>query len=114
MKTEIKYADFDKFRKEIKKLSDNLRGKIIATLMELEECGIERIDTKYLRSKIYEIRIIQSNIHFRILFFYNIGTKSCIVIIGGFVKKTQKTPKHILKHAEKVYKNYLNRNEEKR
>ncbi|MGP1438553.1 MAG: type II toxin-antitoxin system RelE/ParE family toxin [Treponema sp.] len=61
---------------------------------KIEQQGIEFVKVKPLQKKIYEIK---SN-DLRSLFKYKKGK---IIIIGVvFVKKTQKTPKDIIKLAE--------------
>ena len=61
--------------------------------------------SKYLRNKIYEMRVRHKNIITRSLFFYFEGKK--IVLTHGFIKKTEKTPKAEIEKAEKLRNYYI-------
>ena len=71
----------------------------------------ERIPKKFFThltstSGLYEIRIeYQSNIY-RIFSFFDEG--KLVVLINGFQKKTQKTPKKEIELAERLKKEYYN------
>ena len=77
----------------------------------LSECGnsLREPYTKYLSNGIFELRIISSGNHIRLLFFYK--DKRTIVLTNGFVKKTAKTPKKELELAIKRKTEYLSRGE---
>lgn len=72
----------------------------------------DRIPKKFFKhltstDGLYEIRIeYQSNIY-RIFCFFDEGR--LIVILNGFQKKTQKTPKQEIELAEKLKKEYFNK-----
>ncbi len=76
--------------------------KLIATL--------ERVPAKYFNhiknsSGLYEIRVeVGSNI-FRVFSFFDKG--KVIILINGFQKKSQKTPKKEIEKAEKLKKQYF-------
>ncbi|MCL2074786.1 MAG: type II toxin-antitoxin system RelE/ParE family toxin [Marinilabiliaceae bacterium] len=76
--------------------------------MQLIE-SIEKIPEKYLKhikgtSGLYEIRVeVGSNIY-RVFCFFDKG--QLVVLINGFRKKTQKTPKNEIELAEKLKKEY--------
>jgi len=71
--------------------------------------SIEKIPEKYLKhikgtSGLYEIRVeVGSNIY-RVFCFFDKG--QLVVLINGFRKKTQKTPKNEIELAEKLKKEY--------
>jgi phage-related protein len=71
---------------------------------------IDRIPEKYFdhmtgSSGIFEIRIEVGSDIFRVFSFFDKGR--LIILLNGFQKKTQKTPKNELEHAEKLKKQYF-------
>ena len=60
----------------------------------------------YTEIGLYEIRVeVGSNI-FRVFAFFDKG--NLIILVNGFQKKTQKTPKNEIELAEKLKKQYFN------
>jgi phage-related protein len=53
---------------------------------------------------LWEIRVSANNGIFRIFCFFDKG--NLVVLLSGFQKKTQKTPKSEIKRAEKLKKEY--------
>ena len=95
---------FDEFFKE---QSPKVRDKIIKILDIIEQ--IDRIPSNYLKyisgtNGLFEIRVQLGNNIFRIFCFFD-GNK-LIVLLTGFQKKTQKTPKAEIKKAEKLMDEY--------
>jgi len=71
---------------------------------------LDRIPEKYFdhmtgSSGIFEIRIEVGSDIFRVFSFFDKGR--LIILLNGFQKKTQKTPKNELEHAEKLKKQYF-------
>ena len=68
---------------------------------------IERVPTKYLKNitgtTLYEMRMISGTNIYRIFCFFDKG--KLVVVLNGFQKKTQKTPKNEIKLAEKLQNN---------
>lgn len=69
-----------------------------------------RVPTKFFKQLentdgIYEVRVITAFKSIRILCFLDDG--NLIVLTNCFVKKTQKTPRHEIKKAEKLKTEYL-------
>jgi len=96
------YLDFfEKQKPEVKK-KFNWTLQLIAT--------VERVPQKYFKhitdSKgIYEIRVeVGSNIY-RVFSFFD--EDKVVILINGFQKKTQKTPKNEIALAEKLRKEYF-------
>ena len=80
-----------------------VRDKIIWTLELLEQ--LPTVPETYLKhlegsSGLYEIRVQQGSDIFRIFCFFDEG--KLVVLLNGFQKKTQKTPKTELQKAEKL------------
>lgn len=96
------YLDFYKTLNEDVKKKFNWTLKLIAT--------IDRVPIKYFRhiknsSGLYEIRIEAGSKIFRVFSFFDKG--QMIILINGFHKKTQKTPKIEIERAEKLKKQYF-------
>jgi len=76
--------------------------------------SVQRIPTKFfkhLEDGIYEIRIeVGSNIY-RIFAFFD--DNKLVVLLHGFQKKTQKTPRKELERAKKLRKDYYDDKESK-
>ena len=85
------------------KLKFNWTLQLIATL--------DRVPQKYLKhlagaSGLYEVRVeVGSNIY-RVFCFFD--EENLVVMMNGFQKKTQKTPKNEIELAEKIKKEYFN------
>ena len=95
------FADF--FAEQRQKVND----KIVWTLKLVEE--LPRISETYLKSLeeadgLFEIRIKQGSDIFRIFCFFDAG--KLIILMNGFEKKTQKTPKQEIEKALKIKKEY--------
>lgn len=80
-----------------------VRDKIIWTFELIEQLAV--VPETYLKhlegtSGLYEIRVQQGSDIFRIFCFFDEG--KLVVLINGFQKKTQKTPKAELEKAEKL------------
>jgi phage-related protein len=96
------YLDFYKTLKPEVKKKFNWTLQLIAT--------VERIPEKYFKhltgtDGLFEIRVeVGSNIY-RVFSFFDKG--QLIILVNGFQKKTQKTPKNELELAEKLKKQYF-------
>lgn len=77
---------------------------------------VERIPEKYFKhitgsAGIYEIRVeVGSNIY-RVFSFFDKG--QLVILVNGFQKKTQKTPRNEIALAEKLKKQYFDEQDEK-
>ena len=93
----------------IKSLDVKLRVKVVASLHLLEEYGIYAREplSKHLEEGIFEIRIKESKILVRILYFFD--DEKIIIATHGFVKKTRKTPRREIKHAKQIREQYCER-----
>jgi phage-related protein len=103
----IFYKDYfqDFFEKQLNKVKD----KIIWTLELNEE--LPRVPESYLKhientEGLYEIRVQLGIDIFRIFCFFDKG--KLVVLVNGFHKKTQKTPKQEINKALKIKKDYEN------
>ncbi|MEO6832018.1 MAG: type II toxin-antitoxin system RelE/ParE family toxin [Chitinophagaceae bacterium] len=87
--------------------SKQVRAKIVWTFDLVEE--LQRVPEAYLKhientDVLYEIRIQTGNDIFRIFCFFEQG--QLIVLMNGFQKKTQKTPKKEIELALKIKAEY--------
>ena len=69
----------------------------------------ERVPTGFLKhlegtDKLYEVRVKMGRNIYRIFCFFDKG--KLVVLLNGFQKKTQKTPRKEIKMAEKLKKEY--------
>ena len=76
---------------------------------------IERIPTTYLKyiedtNGLFEIRINFASDIFRVFCFFDNGKP--VVLLSGFQKKTQKTPREEIKRAERLMVEYYNEKKE--
>ncbi len=97
----------DVFEKFFVEQRDKVKRKIIWTLQMIEV--LPRVPEKFLKhvegtSGLYEIRVQTGRESIRIFCFFDI--EKLIVLINGFNKKTQKTPRHDLMRALKIKKEY--------
>ncbi len=89
-------------------LYPEVRRKLNWTLQLISE--IERVPEKYFShitdsSGLFEIRVeVGSNIY-RVFSFFDEG--KLVVLVNGFIKKTQRTPKSEIELAEKLKKQYF-------
>ncbi|MDD5572027.1 MAG: type II toxin-antitoxin system RelE/ParE family toxin [Bacteroidales bacterium] len=100
------YLDFfARLKPEVKK-KFNWTLKLIAI--------VDRVPAKYFKhiensSGLYEIRVeVGSNIY-RVFSFFDKG--QLIILLNGFQKKSQKTPKNEIELAEKLKKQYYDEKE---
>ncbi len=103
---------FDDFFKE---QPQKVRDKIIKVLDIIEQ--IERIPSTYLKhiegtNGLFEVRVQLGGDIFRIFCFFD-GDK-LVVLLTGFQKKKQKTPKEEIRRAERLMDEYYKEKREER
>jgi len=72
---------------------------------------IEKVPEKYFKhitnsTGIYEVRVEVGSDMYRVFSFFDKG--NLVILINGFKKKTQKTPKKEIELAERLKKEYFN------
>lgn len=93
-------------------LNPEVRQKFNWTLQLIRD--IEHVPEKYFKhvtgtTGLFEIRVeVRSNI-FRVFSFFDEGR--LVVLVNGFQKKTQKTPKKEIELAEKIKRQYYDEKE---
>lgn len=90
-------------------LEPKLKAKVFRMIKMLEANGpyLREPYSKCIEKGLYELRIKQGSNIVRVLFFYS--SNNSIILINGFVKKTQKTPKLEIKLAMKYKNDYERR-----
>lgn len=89
-------------------LSLDEKQKFNWTLKLIE--SVQRVPEKYFKSLtnsegIFEIRVEVNSTIYRVFSFFDEG--NLIILMNGFKKKTQKTPRSEIKKAELIKKNYF-------
>jgi len=92
------------------KQSKKVKTKIMWTLEIIED--LQRVPELYLKhlentDGLYEIRVQVASDIFRIFCFFDKG--QLVVLVNGFQKKTQKTPKQEIELALKLKAEYENK-----
>ena len=77
---------------------------------------VDRVPVKYFRHiedsmGLFEIRVESGSNIYRVFSFFDKG--ELIILINGFQKKSQKTPKREIEKAEKLKKQYFDEKESK-
>jgi phage-related protein len=85
------------------------RAKAIRTIDLLAEFGrdLKAPYTKHLEKELWELRVKHGSDISRIFYFAEIG--GSFVLLHGFVKKSQKTPKKELERAQRYLDDYCRR-----
>ncbi|MGW8121828.1 type II toxin-antitoxin system RelE/ParE family toxin [Roseivirga echinicomitans] len=105
IRTVVFYKDY--FETFFIKQTDKVKKKIVWTLNLIEE--VQTIPETYLKhlkgtQGLYEVRIQSGNNIYRVFCFFDQG--KIVVIMNGFQKKSQKTPKGEIEKALKIKKEY--------
>jgi len=92
----------------LEKQNPEVKKKIYWTLQLI--ATIERVAEKYFKhlsgsTGIYEIRVEISSTIYRVFCIFD--KEKLIILLNGFQKKTQKTPKNEIELAEKLKKQYF-------
>ncbi|MCO4807143.1 MAG: type II toxin-antitoxin system RelE/ParE family toxin [Flavobacteriales bacterium] len=113
LRTVIAYKDH--FEKFLKRLDSKVQDKIFKIIEAIET--LERVPSNYLKSiqgvkGLYEARIkLGSNI-WRVFCFFD-GDR-LVILLNGFQKKSQKTPKTEIEKAVRLMNEYYNDKKNKR
>jgi len=102
------YLDF------FESLNDEVKKKFNWTLKLL--ATIERVPTKFFKhiegsTGLYEVRVEFGGNIYRVFSFFDQGR--LVILINGFQKKSQQTPKKEIDRAEKLKKEYFDEKESK-
>lgn len=103
----ISYKNY--FEDFLKEQPEKVQDKIFKIIEAIET--LERIPKNYLKQLkgikgLYEARIQLSSNIWRVFCFFD--NDKLVVLINGFQKKTQKTPKNEIEKAKKLMNEYFN------
>ncbi|MDO4957453.1 MAG: type II toxin-antitoxin system RelE/ParE family toxin [Bacteroidales bacterium] len=87
MKRVIVHKRFSEFFSSLKNMDDKSK---IARAIDRLKIGAS-CNTKPLVDGIFELKVTGANVTYRVLFIYDRG--DIVVLLSGFIKKSQKTPK---------------------
>ena len=102
------YLDFYEELKPNVKKKFNWTLQLIATLEKIPEKYFKHITGS---TGLFEIRVEVGSDIFRVFSFFDKG--QLIILVNGFQKKTQKTPKNEIVLAEKLKKKYFDGKDKK-
>lgn len=107
----IAYKNY--FEDFLKKQPIKVQNKIFKTIEAIET--LERIPESYLKlitgtKGLYEARISFASNIWRIFCFFDKGR--LVILLNGFTKKTQKTPKREIEKALRLMNDYYNEKKE--
>jgi phage-related protein len=93
----------------IHSLPGDSQAKIYRTIKLLREYGVllKEPYTKQIRGKIRELRITDNRGAVRILYFTVTGKR--LILLNGFIKKSDKTPEREIETAEKRMNDFIER-----
>ena len=105
LRTIIFYKDY--FQDFFVKQREKVRDKIIWTIELIED--VRKVPETYLKhiedaEGLYEIRVQQGNDIFRIFCFFD--QEKLVILMNGFQKKSQKTPRKEINKAHKIKQEY--------
>lgn len=99
------YKDY--FIKFINSLDESQARKIFYVIDMLKtQVKLSEKFIKHLEDGIYELRAEVAGNIFRVLFIFDEG--NIILLLNGFQKKTQKTPRREIEQAKKLKREYYN------
>ena len=109
----IAYKDY--FESFLRKQPIKVQNKIFKVIEAIET--LERIPKSYLQfikgtKGLYEARISLASNIWRVFCFFDEGR--LVILLNGFVKKTQKTPKREIEKALRLMNDYYKEKERKR
>lgn len=89
--------------------NDKMRSRILRNIELLEQFGnaLRAPFSKYLDDGIFELRTQYGSDISRVLYFFIIGRQ--IIMTNGFIKKTEKTPRHEIDTAKSRRSEFLSR-----
>ena len=90
-------------------LEDKTRDKVIYNIWKAQATNDNELFKK-LNNEIWEFRTVYSRTYYRLFSFWDKSENSDTVVIAthGLIKKTDKTPKGEIEHAETLREIYFN------
>ena len=94
----------------LEKQSEKVRAKILYNIAKATYTNDPKLFKKLENTDIWEFRTLFDTIQYRLLAFWDKrdGKNTLVIATHGFVKKTQKTPKGEIDHAQNIKDIYFN------
>ena len=88
---------------------DKVRAKILYNITKASYSNDPKLFKKLENTDIWEFRTLFDAIQYRLLAFWDKrnGNNTLVIATHGFIKKTQKTPKSEIAHAEQIMNIYF-------
>lgn len=112
---EIEFYDTKDGKCPLKEYLDSLEPKILAKtlrtidLLEYNGTQLRGPFSEYIEDGIFELRTKLGSDITRVLYFFYTGNK--VIFTNGFTKKSQKTPKSVIRLARKYKQDYERRHQ---
>lgn len=103
----IEISLMDEAKSFIRSLPEKTQKKIAYNINRVRGGEMDKELFEKLNEHIWELRTIFNGFKYRLLCFWDSGTKSLVIATHGFVKKTSKTPAKEIAKAETIRKDYL-------
>lgn len=90
--------------------TDKVRAKILYNITKASYTNDPKLFKKLENTDIWEFRTLFDNIQYRLLAFWDKrnGQNTLVIATHGFIKKSQKTPKGEIEHAQRIKDIYFN------
>lgn len=90
--------------------TEKVRTKILYNILKASYSTNPKFFKKLENTDIWEFRTLFDNIQYRLLAFWDKrnGQQTLVIATHGFIKKSQKTPKQEIRHAESIKDIYFN------
>jgi len=94
----------------LSKQSEKVRVKILYNITKASYTNDPKLFKKLENTDIWEFRTLFDNIQYRLLAFWDKrnGQNTLVIATHGFIKKSQKTPKVEIEHAQSIKDLYFN------
>ena len=94
------------------KQTDKVRAKILYNVTKASYSNDPKLFKKLENTDIWEFRTLFDNVQYRLLAFWDKrnGQNTLVIATHGFIKKTQKTPKGEIEHAQSIKDIYFKQN----
>ena len=92
------------------KQSEKVRAKILYNITKASYTNDPKLFKKLENTDIWEFRTLFDSIQYRLLAFWDKrnGNNTLVIATHGFIKKTQKTPRGEIEHAQSIKDIYFN------
>jgi len=99
----------------LESVDEKARNKILYNIWKSRSSNDKELFKK-LRNEIWEFRTIYNQTYYRLFAFWDksVNTDTVVISTHGHIKKTDKTPKGEIEHADKIREMYFNEKNKKK